>query len=239
MDSRSTAIAARVVNAVSEAVPTLQNIMDLPLGASEGFTPLGIGAAPGHSILQSSVDTLRNKLTSTDLQRYNVMVTGLAQNLAAVESAGLMPRGSLVDSMQRVMFRPGDSPDGITAMTKLAEARQILERGSQSLLNNPRFPQQLKDEVSQDLTRLSTTIPFTMADVTELAKKTAKGDKTTIGDMTRARQAKEASNNPAIPQTPTATEQDIAADMAAHGKTREEVLEAYKRKGIPVPGGAL
>lgn len=237
MDSRSLSIAARVSNAVSEAVPTLKNITDLPIGASQGFTPLGIGSTPGKSMMQATVDSLRNKLTPQDMQRYNVMVTGLGQNLAAVESAGMLPRGSLVDSMQRVMFRPGDdNADGIMMMTKLAEARQILEKGSTTMLNNPRFPQPLKDQMSQDLASLTQAVPFTMADVTQLAKNNQKGDKTTIRDVILARQAKEAGNSPAVPQTASATEADISADMAKHNLTREQVLSAYKAKGIPPPG---
>jgi hypothetical protein len=231
MDSRSMSIAARVSNAVSLAVPTLQNITELPIGSSTGV--FGIGAAPGHSLMQSSVDTLRNSMSSDDVRRYNVMVTGLSQNLANIETAGMLPRGTFINSLDRISFRAGDDPKGIDALTKLAEARQIIERGSRTMLNNPQFPQSLKDQMSQDLAQLQTTIPFTMHDVTELAKQ-QNGSKATIQDMIRARGLAEASDNPKVPSGPVATEQDIAADMTKHGKTRQEILDAYKAKGITV-----
>jgi hypothetical protein len=234
MDSRSLSIAMRVSNAVSEGTATLQNITELPLGSNTGV--FGIGATPGHSLVQSSVDALRNKMSSDDVRRYNVMVTGLSQNLAAVESAGLMPRGTLVNSLDRIAFRAGDDPKGIDALTKLAEARQIIEKGSATLLASPNYPPALKQQMTDDLARLQTSIPFTMHDVTELAKQ-QNGAKTTIQDMIQQRLGKEANaTSTATPSGPIATEQDIAADMAKYGKSRDDIIAAYKKKGITLSG---
>lgn len=234
MTGREYMMTSRIVSAADLGTAALQNIVELPVGSSTGI--FGVGAAPGHSLTQSAGDSLRNTLSSQDTQAYNTRIAGLTRNLAMIESAGLMPQGSLTDSMSAVIARQGDTE--ATVLGKLAEARQIIEKGTQATLNNPRLPPAVRDEMQNTLSSLATAIPFTQHDVTELMRSQAGGKKRTINDVIDARKLREARDNaPESPMGGTYTDQDIAADMANHpGTTKEQVLAAYQRKGLKAAG---
>lgn len=229
MTGREYMMTSRIVSAADLGSAALQNIMELPIGSNTGT--FGVGATPGHSILQSSTDTLRNSLSSKEVQNYNTMITGLTRNLAMIESAGLMPQGSLTESMSAVIGREGDTESN--TLHKLAEARQIIETGVKATLNNPRLPPAVAEEMKDTLARLSTAIPFTQHDVTMMDRAAKGGKKMTIQDVVNARGLNEqAANKTETPMGTTYTEQDIAADMATHNLSREKVLAAYSKKGI-------
>lgn len=234
MTGREYMMTSRIVSAADLGTAALQNIIEMPVGSSTGF--FGVGSAPGHGLMQSAGDSLRNTLSSQDTQLYNTKIAGLTRNLAMIESAGLMPQGSLTDSMSAVIARQGDTES--TVLGKLAEARQIIEKGTQATLNNPRLPPAVRQEMQDTLSALATAIPFNQHDVQELVNSQTKGAKKTINDVISDRKLREAKDNaPETPMGGTYTDQDIAADMANHpGATKEQVLSAYKRKGLQPAG---
>lgn len=229
MTGREYMMTSRIVSAADLGSAALQNIVELPIGSNTGF--FGVGAAPGHSVLQSTTDTLRNKLSSQEVQNYNTAITGLTRNLAMIESAGLMPQGSLTESMSAIIGREGDTESN--TLHKLAEARQIIEKGVQATLHNPRLPPAVADEMRESLASLTNAIPFTQHDVTEMDRTAKSGAKTTIQDVINKRlKTEQATNKTETPMGTTYSEQDITADMQAHNISREQVLAAYQRKGI-------
>lgn len=220
---------SRIVSAADLGSAALQNIVELPIGSNTGI--FGVGASPGHSVLQSTTDTLRNKLSSQEVQNYNTAITGLTRNLAMIESAGLMPQGSLTESMSSIIGREGDTESN--TLHKLAEARQIIEKGVQATLNNPRLPPAVADELRGSLANLTNSIPFTQHDVTAMDRAQKGGAKTSIQDVINQRlKTEQSANKTDTPMGTTYSEQDITADMQAHHISRDQVLSAYKRKGI-------
>lgn len=229
MTGREYMMTSRIVSAADLGSAALQNIVELPMGSNTGF--FGVGSTPGHSVLQSATDTLRNKLSSEDVKTYNTMITGLTRNLAMIESAGLMPQGSLTESMSAVIGREGDTESNM--LHKLADSRQIIERGVQATLRNPRLPPAVAEELRDSLAGLTNAIPFTQHDVTMMDRAKASGKKTTITDVVNERLKNEqATHKTDTPMGTTYSEQDITADMQTHNLSRDQVLAVYKRKGI-------
>lgn len=179
LDSRSGLMFQRVLSSANEATAALKNIAELPVGASTGV--FGVGASPGHSVLASAKGALTNKLAPQDVQDYNVMIAGLSRNLSTIESAGLAPNGSLTGSMDAVQLRSGDTE--LTKLRKLAEARQILEKGLETNLDNPKLPQQQRDAVTRIISDVQASIPFTHHDLTALQKAQQSNPSTTLQDL--------------------------------------------------------
>lgn len=170
----------RVAAAGNEAATAAANIMELPRTVSTGIFG-GRTQAPG--LLGAAKESLTNAATSQDVQSYNTMIAGVSRNLAAIESSGLAPNGSLTHSMDSVILKEGDSD--ITKMRKMAEMRQIVEKGLEPNLANPKIPDEQKTLVKNIIGQMQTAIPFTQHDITALQH--AKNPQSTIADIVKAR----------------------------------------------------
>ena len=169
---------SRVASSANEAVAAIKNIVELPIGASSGV--FGIGASPGHGIMSSNMGALTNELASQDVQDYNTMLAGVRRNLATIETAGLAPSGALTEGFASLELRAGDTE--LTKMRKLAEMRQVVEKGLEVNLDNPRLPQEQKTLVQRIINDVKTAVPFTQHDVTEFQKAGKKNSETTLTD---------------------------------------------------------
>jgi len=170
-----------------------QNLAELPSGASTGYFGGMIGSHQGTTLIGATKSALANLVSSQGTQDYNLMATGVERNLAAIEAAGLAPQGSLTSSMGTVKIIPGDTE--LTRLRRMAEIRQIAEKGMEVLLTNPKFPQQMKDGIQKSLTQLQTAIPYTQHDVTMLEQ--SKNPQATISDVAKLRLQPAAGNGPA------------------------------------------
>jgi hypothetical protein len=166
LDSRSGALFQRVLSSANEATAAVDNITNLPIGASSGI--LGIGASPGTSWLSSAKGALTNKLAPQEVQDYMTMLPGLAKNLASIESGGLASAQSLNDVFNKLELREGDT--GYTKLHKMAEYRQIVEKGIEPYLSNPKIAPEQKQLIQQMVDQLHSSVPFTHNDVTGLEK---------------------------------------------------------------------
>jgi hypothetical protein len=113
------------------------------------------------------------------------MIAGLSRNLSTIETAGLAPNGSITASMDSIMLRDGDS--GITKLRKLAQGRQIIERGIETNLANPKIPKEQKEVVQQIIDSVRSAIPFTQHDITDLQAKQSSNPGATLMDMAAAK----------------------------------------------------
>ena len=165
----------RVAAAGNEAALAAKNITELPLNTSTGWFG---GRQQGTGLLAAAKESLTNTLTSQSVQDYNTMIAGVSRNLATIESAGLAPTGSLTHSMDSIILKEGDTP--LTQMRKLAEMRQIIEKGLEPNLANPRIPQQQRDVVTGIIKNIQQSIPFTQHDVTMFQRQGKTGK--TLGD---------------------------------------------------------
>lgn len=179
MGANQTTQFLRTVNAARQGAADLQNVMEMPIGASTGLFGTGLAGSQGHTIGGTLAANLSNTLNGQDAQRYNVVMSGLNQNLSALETFGLAPRGSLVNSMDRLAITPSDTE--FTALTKLAQARQIADSAiTTHVTSNPNLTEDQKSPLRDIQASLAKAIPFTVHDINMLVND--KGGKT-LADM--------------------------------------------------------
>lgn len=224
LDSRSNLMFQRVLSSANEAAASIKNVTELPTTVSTGW--LGTGHGPGPSILGSTKNVLVNKLAPQDVQDYMTILPGLGRNLATIETAGLAPQGALTGSFDALQMKEGDT--GYTKLHKLAEYRQILEKGIETNLSNPKIPTEQKEAVQQIIDGVRTAIPFTHHDVTALEKAHAEHPNMTMADYLK--QQGLGTKTPRLPAMTNekgwALHQDAQGNMAyvsPDGKQYEEV----------------
>lgn len=182
LGSREASFINRVVLSGNEAARDLENVVKLPMTSSTGIFG-GRGQSAG--IFNAGKETLANKMTSQDVQTYNVMATGFQRALASIEAAGLMPTNTLSNQMERVLFREGDT--NLTKLQKLAQTRQIVEAGLETISSNPRVPKQTLDHINQILGKIKKAVPFTQADLIDLQQAQQINGKATLKDVLELR----------------------------------------------------
>lgn len=182
--SREAVFTQRLIQAANQASKDLENVTHLPISADRG--PFGaFGSVTAPSLLDAGKVVLGNKMTSEDQQVYNAMSTGFQRTLAAIESAGLMPSGSLTHQMDAVIFKPGDT--NLTKLHKLAQTRQIVESGMEVVLTNPRISDAEKDKVREIVTNLKKSVPFTHVDLVNLSRLQQENPDATLRDVFKER----------------------------------------------------
>ncbi len=176
--SRESVFVNRTITAAEQAASDLSNVVELPITSSSGF--FGGRGAPS-SIYSAGRESLMNKMTSQEVQDYNVLSTGFQRSLSAIEAAGLAPSGTLSHQMDAVIFKEGDSQ--LTKLRKLAQTRQIVESGMEPLLNNPRLPKEQKDEINKIVSKIKQAVPYTNSELTKLQVAQEKNPDTTLNDV--------------------------------------------------------
>lgn len=162
---REKVFAERIMASASEASLAIKNITELPVEASSGI--LGRGHEPT-GLISSTFAALKNEMTSQDVQDYKTMLAGVKRNLATIETMGLAASGALTESFGALELQAGDSQ--ITKLRKLAEMRQIVERGLDVPLADPAIPDVLKDRMRAYIQEVSEAVPYTQHDVTALQR---------------------------------------------------------------------
>jgi hypothetical protein len=179
MGSREAVFLNRVLGGANQAVAAIKNITELPVGASTGV--LGIGASPGHSLFSSVKGALTNEIASQDVQDYNTMLPGIERNLASIESAGLVPSNTFMGSFGKLELRQGDTQ--MTKLRKLAEMRQIIEKGLEPSLENPRVQPSQKELIKKIIDMTKQAVPFEHSDITRLQRAQQTNPSTTLNDL--------------------------------------------------------
>ena len=178
MDSRSSVMFNRVAASANEAVQALKNIAELPVSTSTGWFG---SAQPGHSLMDSVKGVLAQKVTSQEAQDYKTMIAGVSRSLSTIETAGLAPNGSITHSMDSITLNEGDSQ--LTKLRKLAETRQIIEKGIEPNLSNPKLAPAQRELITRIITEVQQAIPFTQHDITQLQQ--SKNPNATLLDFAR------------------------------------------------------
>jgi len=226
----------RVTSAANEAVASLKNIAELPITTSTGMFGT---AKPGGTLLGSSISVLSNAMTTQDVQDYKATAAGIQRTLSAIESAGLSPPGSLTEQMDKITYHAGDS--NLTKLRKLAETRQIVEKGLEPYLHNPQLSQEQKDYVTQLIGDVSTAVPYTVHDINEFQKAGRKNSQLTPNDFFSAHPLKNSASTakpevlPTLPDPSkytgqTATDNDTGEVFKSDGKN-------WVRQGGPTKPG--
>lgn len=168
----------RVVQAGNQAAADLENIAKLPISTSRGIFG---GRGQGKSLFEAAKETLATSMTTQDVQSYNVLATGFQRTLAAIEASGLAPSGQLTHQMDAVIFKEGDT--NFTKLQKMAQIRQIVEKGMESTLSNPRVPKETKDHVKQIMDKIERAVPFTQLDLLGLQESQQVDPNITLSDV--------------------------------------------------------
>lgn len=163
MDSRSSVMFNRVAASANEAVQALRNISELPVTSSTGW--FGTSHTTG-GLMDSVKGVLAQKVTSQEAQDYKTMIAGVSRSLSTIETAGLAPNGSITHSMDSITLNEGDSQ--LTKLRKLAETRQIIEKGIEPNLSNPKLAPAQRELINKIVSDVQTAIPFTQHDITQL-----------------------------------------------------------------------
>lgn len=149
--------------------------------------------------MSATKGVLTNKLSPQEVQSYMTMLPGLAKNLAMVESGGLQTAQGLNDVFGKLELREGDT--GYTKLHKLAEYRQVVEKGIEPYLHNPKIPPEQKEEIQQMVDQLRASIPFSHNDVTRLERAHAQNPDMTLQQYI----ASQGLAKPKTPAGPTAS----------------------------------
>lgn len=212
--ARENVFTQRLIQAGNQASKDLENVVKLPLTASRG--PFGaFGAVSSPSFMDAGKVVLGNAMTSQEQQTYNAMATGFQRTLAAIESAGLMPSGSLTHQMDNVLFKPGDT--NLTKLHKLAQTRQIVESGMEVVLSNPRISDDEKAKVKDIVGRLEKAVPFTHSDLIKLGQQQATNPDATLRGVLKSDSGGSEWLDKAIKANP--------------GMSRDEVISEGKKRG--------
>lgn len=178
LGSRESVFINRVILSGNEAAKDLANVVRLPMTASRGLFG---GRGQDTGLLNAGKETLANTMTSQEVQSYNVMATGFQRSLAAIEASGLTPGLNLTHQMDSVIFKEGDT--NLTKLQKLAQTRQIVEAGLESIGANPRVPEETKAHMKDILARIEKAVPFTQGDLIDLQQKQAIDPNSTLKDV--------------------------------------------------------
>lgn len=189
LGNRESVYVNRVLTSAAQAAKDLTNVVRLPMSASTGLFGQR-GQAPG--IFNAGKETLANKMTSQDVQTYNVMATGFQRALAAIEASGLVPSGTLSHQMESVLFREGDT--NLTKLQKLAQTRQIVESGMETTASNPRVPEETRDYIKKIIDSVQKAVPFTQGDLIDLQQAQQLNPNATLGDVVKALKTPAAGN---------------------------------------------
>jgi len=179
MDSRSSVMFNRVAASANEAVQALKNIAELPVTTSTGWFG---GAQPATTLMGSVKSVLGQKITSQEAQDYKTMIAGVSRSLSTIETAGLAPNGSITHSMDSITLNEGDSQ--LTKLRKLAETRQIIEKGIEPNLSNPKLAPAQRELINKIVSEVQSAIPFTQHDITKLQQ--SKNPNATLMDFAKS-----------------------------------------------------
>lgn len=183
--------ADRVTAAATLATQTAGNIAELGMDVSSGIFQLHHGDG---TLMGAVRDDLATAMDPQDVQTYQTMATGLERTLAAIETAGMMPNGTLIGQMGKLVFNPGDTH--LTKMGKLAEIRQIIEYGTRFILDNPKAPEGDKKNIEEAVKQIQKEIPYTARDVARFTRLSKTDPTLTLNDVVKEREKAEAAAKP-------------------------------------------
>lgn len=180
LGSRERQVVLRVIGAARNTVSDLQNIMSLPSGASQGVLGTGIGGSPGASLLDATVDHLKNTVASEEVRDYNAMLGGFTNALSTIERQGLAGSDTMTAQYDSLLLRPEDTT--FNKMRKLALVRQAVENGLEPHLYTNVLPPDLEAYVGNLIAMVKQAVPFTPRDVA-LLQVEPEGSRVTIADI--------------------------------------------------------
>jgi hypothetical protein len=151
-----------MVSSANSATAELENIMEMPATATAG--PFGLGSAPGDSVVRSGIDTLRNKLSSNEVQNYTQQVKNLSRALTYLETGGRATNESAINELRDILvIRENDN--GFVVLQRLATVTQLIEKYLEPKLANPRYAPEQHQLIRDVIAKAKAAVPWTVQDV--------------------------------------------------------------------------
>lgn len=201
---------SRVVNAAGNTALDLATIVSMPSGASSGL----FGSTTGKGLLSMVPANLTNAVTPVEVQQYKAIMDTLGEQLSTIERMGLRGSQGLAQKFDSLALLPTDNV--FTKMLKLAQMRQSVENGMDTLLALNSLPDDLRARIEFVKQASARSIPFTPRDVLTFQQQGAKNRNLTLAEMLKTRGAKFNTNEQGmIPQgtTPAAPAASSEAPM--------------------------
>jgi len=165
-----------VAIASNEAAKTISNIMGLPVETTSGL----FGGRQTTSLFTAPIDAFVNKLTPESAQRYIPEVNKLAYYIAQMQKAGRVVGQQEVALISKAIeIKENDTLE--TVATRLAQARQMVEKIIEVKLVSPNTPEPLKEVYKQNLEDIKTAIPFTVEEINKFV--ISRGKNKTFGEV--------------------------------------------------------
>lgn len=178
-----------VAIASNEAAKTISNIMGLPVETTSGL----FGGRQTTSLFTAPIDAFVNKLTPESAQRYIPEVNKLAYYIAQMQKAGRVVGVQEVALINKAIeIKENDTLE--TVATRLAQARQMVEKIIEIKLVSPNTPDALKETYKQNLEDIKAAIPFTVEEINKFVIKRDK--KKTFGEALSERYKTQDSSGP-------------------------------------------
>jgi hypothetical protein len=156
-------MAGRQTEAINAAGIHLQNMMDLPAGASIGtFSDLATHGVTGLGSAWRALGA--QKVTAEEDRTFQQFAAGLEQELAVLASSGGgAGAGRMVQELQTIRPKSGDSKTAM--LSYLALAKQSLEVAEQGLQVWPAASQEQKDLAKSRIEEIQKVVPWSVSDV--------------------------------------------------------------------------
>jgi hypothetical protein len=160
-------ITNRLMTATDMASTQLSNIASMNFGVNTGVLPAmrGTALSAGTSLMDMVRGTAYQTFTPEDTQMYNTMAANLYRPLSMLETGGGLQGGqAFSDQIKAALtLKQGDGP--LAGLTKLAEARQVIDTGSEVYMSSKNLDPGIRAQVQTRLDALHAAIPWTPADI--------------------------------------------------------------------------
>ena len=154
-------MAQRSINAPGGVASALENIGILPAGTTTGILP-------NLQTKDGMINAIRNaagrKISSKEAQAMEVLFTGVARNLAAIEASGAATGlVGLAVQMEKLIPKPGDTTS--TLAIKLSDMRRIAVENIMPLIESGLLSKEQEASARVLVSRIERAIPYTNEDV--------------------------------------------------------------------------
>ncbi len=86
--------------------------------------------------------------------------------------------------MDAVIFKEGDT--NFTKLQKLAQTRQIVEAGLETIATNPRVPEETRTHIKDIIQQVQKSVPFSQGDLIELQQAQRTNPNMTLKDVMKS-----------------------------------------------------
>lgn len=151
----------RMVNAMTQVSGAIKSVADLQVTTT---APV-FGQKDFKGLFTAPLSALNQRMSKESSQMLQGRMVGVARNLASLETGGAATGlAGLTDSIQAGISIPAGAKLHV-GLDRLAEMRRIVEDASRAALASPKYSEEQKQLIRENLAIVEQAIPFTLQDV--------------------------------------------------------------------------